>query len=332
MNGAQWDVMGLPRVALVGVCVLIASGVARGAEDCDARYFGVVGAADLGGARACYERQENWAMVTVMRLNGEGGPMDVKGARASFERLVRRQGASLDADAQALRAILIKREANAAGPRIDFCAEVAQTTASVDGCLARKDRKEAGDARAVVVKVRGGLTATQQALLEKVEAEEIRLVEADGQRLYQQYVEGTVRGAAALQQRMIVRRHFLGRLDQWVKKREQAPAVAQPLGVVERQLSAAYQQNLKDYEQAYTPRAGDTAEVGRTHRAYVSDYRLKVRNVQRCWIRYRDAWARLLPALYPALPAAPIEAAIKALLTVDRTDEVKSDPFDARPD
>jgi hypothetical protein len=267
-------------------------------------------------------------MVAVMQLNGEGGPRDVKAARASFDRLTRAQGAAtLDADAKALREVLQKREKNPDGPRIDFCKDIAQTTVSTSACLAVQDRQEAAAARQAVGRARVQLTAPRQALLDSVALAQERLVQADGRRLYQQYAEGTVRGSAAMQQQLIVRRHFLARLDQWVLH-PAAPTAGQSLAQADRALDAAHRQSEADFLEAYGPRPGDSAEIARTHRAYVAEYRAAVAQARRAFTAYRQAWTRLLGSLAPGKAASAAAVA----LTAERLAEVKGDPFDSKPE
>jgi hypothetical protein len=266
-------------------------------------------------------------MVAVMQLNGEGGPRDVAAARASFDRLSRAQGTTLDADAQALREVLQKREKSPDGPRIDFCKEIAQTTVSTNACLARQERQESAAARQAVGRVRLLLSAPRQALLDQVALAQERLVQADGRRLYQQYAEGTVRGPAAMQQQLIVRRHFVARLDQWVLH-PPAPTAGQSLAEADRALEAAHRQSQADFLEAYGPRPGDSAEIASTHRRYVAGYQRAVAESRRAWTAYRQAWTRLLASVAPGKAASAAAVA----LTAERLAEVKGDPFDSKPE
>jgi hypothetical protein len=267
---------------------------------------------DLPAARACYEKRQDWLMLAVMQLNGEGGPPDLKGARASTDRLPR------DADTDALKDILKQREAHPDGPRIDFCNEIARTTRSGDACLSLSDRKEAAAAREAVARARDTLAGPKQALLDQVAAAQIRLVAADGKRLYQQYVEGSIRNQAALQQQLIVRRHFVAHLDQWVVRGE-VPAAARSTDA-DGALDAAHRRGEAEFMEAYTPRPNDPADVARTNRTYVADYQRASREAKRAFYAYREAWARLAGK------------GVWSALTTERAAEVKGDPFDGKPE
>ena len=286
-------------VALLAVFLLAP---APAPPDCDALYAGGERPRDLPAALACFRDREDWTMVTILLLNGEGAPVDLVGARAAYQKLLKEQGGQPDADAEALGAILRRREAKAkpAG-RVDFCRDVAQTTISVNACQAEEDRGGERRARELVAKLRTGLAPAQQKLLDEVAAAAVRLIEADGQRMYQQYLEGSVRNTAALLQQRAVRKNYLDRLGAWVVRRR-VPAAARPFEEADRELNAVYKEATG---------AADPA------------YKTKARDAQRAWVRYRDAFARLVSALQPG---AEVERAVRSLITDDRIAELKHDP------
>src|SRR5437016_9853186 len=102
-----------------------AAGPAAQPQDCDEIYEAARAPADFGKALACFRAQEDWEMVAIMHLNGEGTPVDVPAARDAFKKSVGRES-SLNADQQALDEILRKREAKptAKARRIVFCRDV----------------------------------------------------------------------------------------------------------------------------------------------------------------------------------------------------------------
>jgi hypothetical protein len=112
-------------------------------DDCygDKFYYGWGRARDVKKALACYRASNDWMMLAILQINGEGAPVDIAGARASLNRVE-----SKDADFEALDRIIKKREANPTAKfrRVDFCKDVANTTPSVDVCQAREEGKKTG--------------------------------------------------------------------------------------------------------------------------------------------------------------------------------------------
>jgi uncharacterized protein YecT (DUF1311 family) len=272
--------------------------------DCEALYFGEDRPRDLPGALACFRASEDWTMVTIMLLNGEGARADLKGARAAYESLLKAQGGQPDADGEALGQILRKREANprAAG-RIDFCRDIAQTTLSMNGCPAREDRADDRRTRTLVAKVRTVLAPAQQAQFDEVAAAAARVIEADGQRVYQQFIDGSIRNVAALSQQTLVRKNYRQRVEAWLINRS-VPAGGRSFAETDRELNAVYK-----------------AEVASAD----DEYRKKARDAQRAWVRYRDAFARLVSGLRTG-SSVEVEQAVRSAITEDRITELKSNP------
>ena len=53
-------------------------------EACEDYYYGLEGKVDYFKAFQCFEKQQDWPMLILMHLNGEGVPADVKKAEALF--------------------------------------------------------------------------------------------------------------------------------------------------------------------------------------------------------------------------------------------------------
>jgi uncharacterized protein YecT (DUF1311 family) len=284
---------------------MVALALAAVRPDCPSLYSGLEGAPDLPAALACFRANGNWAMVAVMLLDGEGAAVDVAGARAAYQHLLDENGHARDDDAVAMEKILRQRESHPGDARrIDFCREVARTTYSLDLCAAIGDRADERRTRETIAKTRAALAPGQQSLLDELAAAASRLIEADGQRLYQQYIDGSIRTLASYSQRQRVRKTFVDRLQSWGSPAATLTA-RRSLDDADRELNAVYRKTLA---------ASDA-----------SDYQSKVREAQRAWLRYRDAFAKFVSARQPPAASPAIRRLVRSLLTKDRIDELRRD-------
>gem|GEM_PF-5311635 len=278
----------------------------RPPQDCDALYYGDARPKDLPGALACYRVEENWSMVAIMQLNGEGTPIDVAGARATFDRME-----PADGDTMALRPILEDREAhpNAKAKRIDFCAVVATTTPSLAYCAGRAaSRVEAEDAKQLA-QLRSGIEAGARPAFDAAVAAAEEFMAAERERVYQKWIDGTIRSQASISGELFARANFMRRIQLL------AGAGGPPPGAARRSFAAADQQLNVDYRQ-------DTG--GNSPR----DYKSASRRTQHAWIRYRDAMAKLAAARWPS--RTDVADVTRALVTEDRIAELTPGEGDIR--
>lgn len=292
-------------------------------EDCDAPYYGRGEPRDYRKAFACYRKSGESLMVAIMQLNGEGTPVDIPGARASLSRVD-----SKDADFEALDAIIKKREADpgATGPRVDFCRDVAMTTPSFNSCQADQEAKKTAKSSTGLKKIRAGLAPGIQRAFDSARAAYERFVEAEGERAYQEYIDGTIRNQAAMDQQAVVRRNFMAT----VKLLVTGPAVRfvarRSFEDADRELNAVYRDSVAAYvkyneEAAVQAETTKDAKMAGEHRTYAADYRMKARAAQHGWVRYRDAMSNLAAARWPDARNAREQA--KALVTEDRIRELR---------
>ena len=178
----------------------------------------------------------------------------------------------------------------------------AETMRAAAACEVRQNRAEEAAAHVQVVRARAGLTPTQAALLDQVAVAARRLIEAEGQRVYQDYGDDDSRNSAAFLHRQAVRKAFIEYLTVWVTRRS-FPIAKGHRAERANMMNGLYRGKL------------DAADV---------ESRRKTRETQRGWIRYRDAFARLVGALHP--PASlEAERAVRGVLTEDRADELLND-------
>jgi len=298
---------------------------AKPPEDCGALYDGDSRRRDLGKALACYRSQEDWAMVAIMQLNGEAGPVDLAGARASFQRLIG-PGGFKDGDALALEAIVEKREASPAhkGPRVDFCKDVAAITPSLAYCERRNLDRRAAQDDLLLARLRARLEPRARPAFDGAVGAFRDFIAVEGERVYQEYIDGTIRNQASLAAEAFARASFMAEMK-WLAD-EAAPTPnpgARSFGDADRELNAVYQAGLSGYATTFdgVAKTGADPATAETYRTYVRDYRTKSHAAQHAWVRYRDAIAKLAMARWPAAHEA--EALTRARITEDRIRELR---------
>ena len=132
------------------------------------------------------------AELAMMRIDGRGGPVDIAGARALFARCYD------DVTKSAVLEHAAKKEKNPKAPSVDFCREMGGTTLTNQICLAR--RAEAERMRTYVTEKNVAKELDDAALPFLVEARKAMLAfaAADSDLVYQQFIDGTLRGSMAM--------------------------------------------------------------------------------------------------------------------------------------
>jgi len=278
---------------------------------------------DVTTALACYRASNDWLMVAILQLNGEGTPVDVAGARASLDRVEPKDG-----DFQTLDRIIKTHEANPAAkyPRVDFCKDVAYTTMSGDRCLAREEDERRSKADAQLGKVGRGLPTGVRLAFDRARAAHGKFVGAEGMRTYYDYIEGAARNGMAMVQEARVRRNFMTTTKRLIAGPAGKLAGRRSFADADKELNVVYNENLSAYLK-YNEAAAVDAEQRKEptfaaeHRQNISDYKEKARAAQHEWVRYRDAMGELAAARWPDSRDAREQA--RALVTEDRIRELR---------
>ena len=297
-------------------------------EDCDAYYNGEGGPKDLAKALACYRAQEEWTMLAIMQLNGEGTPVDVAGARASFLRLVAAKGEkNQDMDDMTLEKIIKEREAHP-GPkarRIDFCRDVAMTTISVNVCDAQEEERKASKGDTHLQKLRARLDPRMRAPFDRVVDTFHAFVPAESTRAYQAYIDGSIRNQFATSQEALLRSNFTKTLTLLTAPGGAAPpSLKRSLQVADRELNELYKADVGGYVSRWKKEEAEAKEpaLKAQYAGWAADYQHDAHAAEHQWILYRDAMAKLAAARWPAAHEA--EEVAKTLVTEDRIRELQN--------
>jgi len=232
----------------LAVCLLLlaASPISLSARNCDALYYGEAQPKDFAKALACYRAQAIWEMVAIMQLNGEGTAVDVAGARATFKRSLGGQS-FMDADAEALDAIIKLRETNPSAKRvdIDFCGDVAQTTPSLGYCQRREENLKLADAYGALKQIRARLDPGLRPAFDRSATSFRSFVKAEGERAYQKYIDGSIRNQFSMDQEALVRGNFMAAIQTLVSGTAGPPSGPRPLAEADKELNAIYREGLR---------------------------------------------------------------------------------------
>lgn len=292
-------------------------------EYCEGHYQGWGVPRDFAKAFACYRRQEVWLRVALMQVNGEGTPADLAAARASLDRL-----AFKDADVLALENIIKKREAGplAKSRRVEFCRDVASTTVSRNFCQARAGEEKAHKNDAQLQKVKADLDPRLFPALDRAQAAFTRFVKAEGDRVYQENIDGSIREHEALAQEARVRRHFMATVKRLVTGPAARLAGSRSFPDADRELNSVYNTTVSHYV-SFNERAAKDAlatnapDMVAEYLGRNADYKTKSRAAQHEWVRYRNAMGELAAARWPEAHRA--EGLARALVTEDRIRELQ---------
>jgi hypothetical protein len=293
---------------LIGICSPAVLAQQR-PEDCSVYYFGIGQPQDFKRAFACEmgarDEQKDWMMIAVMYLNGEGTAASVKEARAAFG-----HADSADGSADALEKAIGLREANpnSAFPRVDYCKEIAQTTPDINVCDSIHLRL--ADVAAARVLAAAGISdraaARRFAELKRAFA---AFRKADSQRLYLEFIDGTIRNAMATAQEDLVQRNLLAAVEAWGPKGS-APPAKRSLAAADKELNQVYRALLSQDEDA-------GAKVKKA-----------ARDAQRLWLKYAAAWKRLAEV---SRPDSSRTDDLRAFLTEQRIGELQTGGEDGVP-
>jgi len=276
-------------------------------EDCGALYKAEGQRRDFAKALACFRAQGDWMMVAIMQVNGEGTPVDLRGARASVDRVD-----SKDADVEAMLKIIAQREASPKlkGRRVDFCKDIAMTTPSWNSCQAGSEARKTTKSDAQLKKIRPGLDSRVGPAFDRAKAAFERFVKAEGDRVYQEYIDGSARNQEAMDQEARARRNLMTTIKALVTGPADRLVLRRPFAEADKELNAVYSDNVSAYAKANV----DTS---------IDDYKTKARSAQHEWVRYRDAMGDLAAARWPQIPDARQRA--RTLVTEDRIRELRAD-------
>ncbi|MBI1683954.1 lysozyme inhibitor LprI family protein [Caulobacter hibisci] len=275
----------------------------------EALYYGIGMAADPAKARQCailemkngedpYEPFAGAGMLMTIYANGRGAKKDLD---LAVHMACATWGAPVDSDNLVLALDARRRDGPATEP-FDYCADVVLGASNVSGpfCLAHEARQAEPVRAAKLAALTRGFSPTARQAYEALNTAEARFVEV---RQANESPPGAMNRGVPLRISEDAR-------DFHVEQLEQLSGSARVTGAGEhrdydRSLNAVYRVAMGELPARQEAQAGDITRDG-------------VRETERAWIAYRDAWLAFAPI---AWPKASTEA-LAARLTRDRVGQL----------
>lgn len=302
----------------------------HGTFTCADIYYGIGQPVDYAKAYACFESHAIYEYMIVMQLNGEGVPRNTQKAQALMQ-------AWLQADPDNAKSVdetrmeeVLKERLNDKSlnpPKIDYCKDVGSTTISINFCAAVEDGIEKHAAETAMSAIRATLNPVQAAQWDNIQAAAAAYQKAEGQRLYQQYADGTIRSVAYEGQVSFVRSNFLALMQDAFGAKKLKPATKQQLQKIEADIKAANEADVARYagENDWLNQADSSNADKQAYAEHVSSYKADVGGAQRSWETLRDLCSNLAASVYTQ-NGTDWSASMAFAISEVRLMDIKNDP------
>jgi hypothetical protein len=201
------------------------------------------------------------AELAIYRIDGVGGPQDVRAARALFD------GCYADVTQQNVLEHAAAREANPAAPRVDFCKDYGGTTITSDECAGRARQREATRVALQAKGVAAALDVGGKRLVAAASTAFASYANAMGSYVYELFKDGSIRNTEALAEETALLSRRTAALAKF--------ATFAPAAVAPRDLERSSQ----NVEAASKKRAAGSA---------TPDIRARIEEAESAWTAYRD--------------------------------------------
>jgi len=315
---------------VVAFLVLVQLGAWAEERSCEDYYYGLNGDVDFKKAYACAEKKEDLILQMIMLLNGEGVSKDPAKAQKIFL-AYKKTGAYVQSELEELYAQATNRikNSNKNWPKIDFCKDLAGTTIDMNRCSAIQNHLDEKERNLKFRKVKKGLSKNAKRIFDKMVGAFKDFKVKDGERMYLQYVDGTIRGIAGMGQESYLEDRFESLVLKVVEKKTLQKSDADKFKENDQQLNLAYGKMKASYQNQYTSELADASM-----KEYWKGYKRKTKELldqalisQRAWIKYRDSWSMLTTELYgKSFGKLIAKRAIESLLSKQRSEELLYDP------
>lgn len=303
------------KAMLLGVLFVVPTGVAcqrapegaflldKSVQPCANAYYGIGEKVDYRKAYQCFRKLDVWQFLIVMRLNGQGAPPSVVKARELMQDWLRGNPDNANSmDGQQMEKLIHQREGKKPGeyPKIDFCRDAARTTISGDFCSAVQDRLARGQFSTAMSAIRDSLAENERHLWDQITKTFDAYERAEGDRLYQQYIDGTIRATAFYSQEWFVRVQFLKLTKLAFMTRSLQPQSRRQLDAANTKVMNAFSHNIAVYANTYRKfsEQDSSAADRKQYRQYVSEYKTAAQEAQRVWEHLRVLCEDLAAAVY----------------------------------
>ena len=257
--------------------------------------------------------------LMMMYLNGDGVVASPQKAQEIYEK------ASEAGPYELVEEIIKKRLANPNGTfeRIT-CSDISLGTIDMNACESWKADAKDNENSKRIVNIGNQLNSQAKNELLEINKQFEVLKNYDGQRVYMEHIDGTIRGLARAGMESYLLDRHMKRIEDLLVNKNLIKINLEELKKADDELNKEYQAKLLE---------GKEMRDGSRHPELLDDYEPITRKAQNAWIKYRDAWVRILKIVKPKdmESESDIENSIKARLSKERIEELDEDPVSPGP-
>lgn len=301
-----------------------------GVDKCVNAYYGIGEKTDYAKAYKCFSTKQVWPYLIIMQLNGEGVPANPDKAKEFMDDWLKADPINAQTTDVTQMEQIVERRLHAKKPsskKINFCADVAGTTYSMDFCGDLNNKIQQQTDNIAMTVIRAKLNPGQVVLWDKIQVAADTYEKAEGERLLQQYVNGTIRGIAYESQISFVRHNFIELMKNVFNKRELKPATTAKLEKLNMDMMAAYKRDVDKYIEAnsFMNDPGSTDDLKQQYQSDISTYKADAKESQKAWEVLCNLSATLAASVY-SNKSTDWTASMQVAMTKIRIIEIKNDP------
>jgi hypothetical protein len=305
--------------------------------ECVYAYYGIGQPINYTKAYQCFDSHAIYEYLIVMQLNGEGVPADPKKAEDLMHAWLKADPENAGSVDETHMQQLIKDRLRGSTPsatKIDFCKDAAESNYAIGYCTWVQELLDKQDADKAMGMIRSKLTPNEAAIWDQIMKAFETYLEAEGVRARQLYAGGSAAGTADTGQQIYVRKNFQEFMQSTFGKMNLAPSSKDELEKTEADMQAAYDANISEYEETYSPpektnnETADETEYRETMTNYVAEYKEDAAVSQKRWVALRDLCAKLAVLVYKdKYPNVDWVSNLDRALSLVRIEEIRNRPL-----
>jgi len=264
--------------------------------------------------------------IIIMYLNGDGVKVNPSEALNVWKNATEPTG-SIDVTMQDLKKIIDERLANPNKkfPRIEYC-EIAWTTIDTNICGTIQNRLKEQEIQNKVSSITASFNSSQKSFFDLIQSNYSIIEKNDADRMYNLYIDGTIRGAAYSGMESYIKERHEKRIERFLIQKSIKEYTESDFINADKSLNEAYKkqklENQNNFEYMIEMYKDDPEKI-KYYQDLISEVNLNLKTAQLAWIKYRDNWVKLLKEINGVKENT--EISVKTLLTIERTEELNND-------
>ncbi|MBK8807841.1 MAG: DUF1311 domain-containing protein [Bacteroidales bacterium] len=263
--------------------------------------------------------------IIIMYLNGDGVTVNPNEALKVWKKATE-SGKYVDITMEGLKRTIDERLANPDKryPRIEYC-EIAMTTIDMNICQDINNSLKDQEIQIKISKISTELNANQKSIFNLIEGNYSKIEKNDADRMYNLYIEGTIRNDAYSGMESYIKERHKKRIEAFLIKKSIKEYSESDYLNADKNLNEVYKkqklQNQNKYQEMIEMYKDDPEKI-KYYQDLITEINLNLKNAQFAWIKYRDNWVILLKEI---IGKENTEISVKTLLTLERIEELKYD-------